>query len=68
MTAPPERRGDWGSERQQAPGCMSVGEHRSSPVCPLCAGRLLHTKAEHDQLEAAALKSRQTDSPKVVRR
>lgn len=55
----PECRGDWGGERQLAPGCMSVGEHRSSPVCPLCAGHLMHTEAEHDRLEAAALESRQ---------
>ncbi len=54
----PECRGDWGGEQQLAPGCMSVGEHRTGPVCPLCAGRLKHTKAEHDQLEAAAQRNR----------
>jgi hypothetical protein len=59
VTAPAvERRGDWGGQRQLAPGCIVVGEHRSVPVCPLCAKQLQHTEAEHDQLEAAARTSR----------
>jgi hypothetical protein len=58
-----ERRGDWGGERELAPGCMSVGEHRTCPVCPLCAGRLLHTKTEHDQLEAAVSSNDRGERP-----
>jgi hypothetical protein len=64
MTAQaPERRGDWGGLRARAPGCIRApGDPEYVPVCPLCAGRRLHTQAEHDQLEAAVLKAQRTRS------
>jgi hypothetical protein len=59
----PERRGDWGGLHELAPGCMSVGEHRTHPVCPLCAGSRLHTCAEHDRLEAAVNAAKRGGQP-----
>lgn len=46
-----EMRGRW--EEGRAWLVTSTGDEQIQFTCPLCAGRRMHTRAEHDQLAAA---------------